>query len=55
MLRPEVTMEDIAFICMALTMCIAMYFSYRAGKFDGYYEGCRARRQAERQIRRMRY
>ena len=40
---------------LAIAMLVAMYLSYKAGKFDGYYEGCKMRRQAERQIRRMRY
>ena len=52
MLRPEVTINDIVFIIFMITLCIAMYLSYRAGKLDGYYEGCKARRQAERQLRR---
>ena len=52
MLRPEVTIDDIAVIVFMITLCIAMYLSYRAGKLDGYYEGCKARRQAERQVRR---
>lgn len=53
MLRPEVTVDDIIFIVFLLTICIAMYMSYRAGKLDGYYEGCKARRRTERQLRRM--
>ena len=53
MLRPEVTIDDIVLIVFMITICISMYCSYRAGKLDGYYEGCKAHRQAERQVRRM--
>lgn len=52
MLRPEVTIDDIVFIVFMIVLIAVMYVSYRAGKLDGYYEGCRARRQAERQVRR---
>lgn len=54
MLHSEITIDDICFIILMITMCIAMYMSYRAGRIDGYYEGCRARRFAERQVRRLR-
>ncbi len=54
MLRPEVTIDDVIFIVFMVTWCTTMYMSYRAGKIDGYEKACKARRQAERQIRRMR-
>lgn len=54
MLRPEFNIEDVCFLANLMLMYIIMYVSYKAGKNDGYYEGCRARRQAQRQLRRMR-
>lgn len=54
MLSPEITWSDISFIIIMIVMAIVAFMSYRAGKLDGYYEGCKARRLAERQIRRMR-
>ena len=54
MLHSEITIDDICFVVLMITMCIAMYMSYRTGRLDGYSEGCRARRLAERQVRRLR-
>ena len=54
MLRPEVTIYDVIFIIFMITNLACMYAGYRWGRQDGYYEGCHARRQIERQIRRMR-
>ena len=54
MLRPEVTIDDVILIVFMVMNCISMYAGYRWGKQDGYFEGCRARRQVARQIRRMR-
>ena len=55
MLRPEFNIEDICFLANLLLIYVTMYISYRAGKSDGFYEGCRARRRAQRQLRRMRF
>lgn len=54
MLNYEIPWSDISFIILMILMGIVSYMSYRAGKLDGYQEGCKVRRMAERQVRRMR-
>lgn len=53
MLRPEVTIDDIICIMFIFINCVSIYAGYRWGHSDGYSEGCRARRKANRQIRRL--
>lgn len=53
MLRPEITFDDIVLIIFAVSILLTYYMGYRAGKQDGYEEGCRVRRRTARQIRRM--
>ncbi len=53
MLRPDFNMGDVAYLLTIVTMLIGMYGTYVWGKRDGYYEGCKARRYANRQVRRM--
>lgn len=53
MLSPEVTVYDWMFIVFMVLAMLCMYTGYRWGRSDGYAEGCRARRMAQRQTRRM--
>ena len=53
MLRPEITMDDILFITIMITMIVIMIMSYHEGRIDGYHDACKVRRHVERQIRRM--
>lgn len=53
MLSPEVTVYDWLFIVSMILSMLCMYAGYRWGHSDGYTEGCKARRMAERQMRRM--
>lgn len=53
MLQTEITWSDISYILIMITMLVGMYGCYWWGRRDGYYEGCRVRRQSERHVRRL--
>ena len=53
MLRPEITFDDIVLIIFMAIVIVTYYMGYRAGKQDGFEEGSKSRRLAERKIRRM--
>lgn len=53
MLRPEFTIDDLTYLITLIVMLVGMYGTYVWGKRDGYYEGCKARRYTNRQIRRI--
>ena len=53
MLSPDVTVYDWMFIVYMVLVMLSMYAGYRWGHADGYMEGCKARRMAKRQMRRM--
>ena len=50
MLSPEVTVYDWIFIVFMVLAMLCMYAGYRWGHADGYKQGCRDRRMAQRQM-----
>ena len=53
MLQSNVTIYDIMYLLTLIIIAAGLYGCYMWGKRDGYIEGCKVRRLADRQVRRL--